>query len=120
MIPELTLTTLGPTMINASWTAVDGATLYLILRGTNENGPFNLVGTTSNLSYIDRNLNSNTTYYYRVIPFLSTVPGEPSDIETATTQVAPTPAPVPFPTPRTIAYPCCCNYNCCWYNRFFF
>ena len=112
MIPELTLTSLGPTAINASWTAVDGATLYLIFRGTNEAGPLNLVGTTSNLSYTDTGLNSNTTYYYRVIPFLSTVPGEPSTIENATTQVAPV-------TP-TYAWPCCCNYWCCCNRRFFF
>ena len=73
MIPELTLQANGPTSINASWTAVSGATLYLIFRGTTETGPFTLVGTTSNLSYIDTGLNSNTTYYYRVIPFLTTV-----------------------------------------------
>lgn len=115
MIPELTLTAIGPTTINATWTAVDNATLYLIFRGTNAAGPFNLVGTTSNLSYTDTGLNSNTTYYYRVIPFLSTVPGEPSEIETATTLVAPV-----TPTYNVRAYPCCCNYCGCYNNRYFF
>ena len=112
MIPELTLTTLGPTSINASWTAVDGATLYLIFRGQNEAGPLNLVGATSNLSYIDTGLNSNTTYYYRVIPFLSTVPGEPSTIENATTAIA--------PAIQTCAWPCCCCNCCRCYRNFFF
>lgn len=118
MIPELTLQASGPTSINASWTAVSGATLYLIFRGTTETGPFTLVGTTSNLSYIDTGLNSNTTYYYRVIPFLTTVPGEPSAIVAATTLVAPvTP---PTPTFYTWARRCCCNYNCCRNNGYFF
>jgi|GEM_PF-1149024 len=50
-----------------SWTAVNGATSYSVLRGTSSNGPFTAIQTNAtSTSYTDTTAVSGTTYYYEV------------------------------------------------------
>ncbi|MFL6289369.1 MAG: hypothetical protein ACJ759_00545 [Thermoanaerobaculia bacterium] len=61
-----TATTQGVERIQLSWTAVAGASEYLLLRSTSPGGPFVQFRTVSApaISYLDTGLTQNTTYYY--------------------------------------------------------
>ncbi|MFA4890494.1 MAG: carboxypeptidase regulatory-like domain-containing protein [Candidatus Paceibacterota bacterium] len=56
----------GNTQIDFSWTAVSGATSYLVYRDTSEGGSFPYLATASTNSYSSAGLTGNTAYYYRV------------------------------------------------------
>ncbi|MBI4692172.1 MAG: carboxypeptidase regulatory-like domain-containing protein [Candidatus Terrybacteria bacterium] len=56
----------GNTQIDFSWTAVSGATSYLVYRDTIEGGSFPYIATASTNSYSSAGLTGNTAYYYRV------------------------------------------------------
>jgi fibronectin type 3 domain-containing protein len=62
----LTASVASPSEIDLSWTAVPGATGYVILRSTSASGPFTSVGTSTTPSFANTGLTSNTTYYYEV------------------------------------------------------
>jgi uncharacterized protein (TIGR02145 family) len=52
--------------ITVGWPSVYGATGYKIYRGISDDGPYDLVYTTSSTSYTDVELILGTTYYYKV------------------------------------------------------
>ena len=52
--------------IKTSWSAVDGASGYLIYRATSSTGPNTLITAPTELSFNNRGLTTNTTYYYRI------------------------------------------------------
>ncbi len=57
------------TSVTLSWTPVPGATGYQLYRATKPNGKFKLVKTFKSggiLSYINKSLKTNTTYYYKI------------------------------------------------------
>jgi len=57
----------GSTWADLSWTASDGATSYVVYRGTNKGGPYDFAATRPNTTaYEDMNLSNGTTYYYVV------------------------------------------------------
>ena len=49
-----------------SWNAVDGATQYKVLRGTDENNINEIINFSNETSYVDT-IDTGTTYYYRVV-----------------------------------------------------
>jgi Concanavalin A-like lectin/glucanases superfamily len=53
--------------INLNWTAVTGATNYIVARSTSS-GTETTIGTTASLNYSDTGLANGTTYYYVVTP----------------------------------------------------
>jgi len=71
--------------IYLSWTPLTNATTYLVFRSINQNTTFTFIGATSNTFFQDNNLNSNTTYYYQVIPYIGITPGVVSNTAFATT-----------------------------------
>jgi len=52
--------------ITVSWSAVSGATSYVVYRSTSSGGTYSQVGTATGTSYTDTGLTANTYYYYRV------------------------------------------------------
>ena len=67
LAPPSTVTiSAGNTQAFLSWSAVAGATSYNIRRSTKSNGPFSVVGNTTNLSYADQGLTNGTRYYYAI------------------------------------------------------
>ncbi len=52
--------------VKLSWGKVSGAAGYSIERSTQKNQGFQKIGTTKNLSFIDKKLKKGKTYYYRV------------------------------------------------------
>lgn len=57
--------------VKLNWTKANSATEYKIYRSTSEDGTYSLIDTTSNLTYTDTNLTTNTTYYYKLKSVLS-------------------------------------------------
>ena len=55
--------------ITLSWNAVNGASKYIIKRGTQEGGPYEVLNTVDSpaLEYVDKDIKSGTTYYYIVV-----------------------------------------------------
>ena len=54
------------TSIQVSWKAVAGVDGYQVYRGFNETGSFALVNTTTATSYLNSNLTTNRSYFYKV------------------------------------------------------
>jgi fibronectin type 3 domain-containing protein len=62
----LTASPLQATNITLNWSAAPGAVGYVIQRATSVNGSYTLLGSITELTYTDRGINSNGTYYYKV------------------------------------------------------
>jgi len=64
----LTALAAGPTAINLTWTAIEGAVNYYVERATDAAFSTNLIPLYSGtgLSFADSGLTASTTYYYRV------------------------------------------------------
>jgi len=56
----------GNTQVFLNWSAVQGAQSYNIRRSTHSNGPFDVVGNTTNLAFTDPGLSNGTRYYYAI------------------------------------------------------
>ena len=61
--------------VKLSWTKADGATKYKIYRSTNKSKGFKLVKTVSGTTYTNKNLNTGTTYYYKLVPYRGAAKG---------------------------------------------
>lgn len=51
------------------WTKVTGASAYRVYRSSTENGKYEYIGDTKNTYYNDKNVDADTTYYYKVKPY---------------------------------------------------
>ena len=56
----------SPTSINISWSSVPHATGYKIYRSLTSSGQYVYVGNTVSNNYTDNNLETGTTYYYKI------------------------------------------------------
>lgn len=62
----------APNSVNLSWNSIPGATSYSIERSTTPGGPYTLLESDlSEISYTDKSVVANTTYYYIVKAKLS-------------------------------------------------
>ncbi len=52
--------------VTLDWDAVKHADSYKIYRSTSKDSGFDLIGTTSNLRYSDKDVSKGTKYYYKV------------------------------------------------------
>ncbi len=52
--------------ITLNWDPVAGATAYLVERSTNSGGPYSLIATTTNTTYIDGTVTPGIPYFYMV------------------------------------------------------
>ncbi len=52
--------------LKVSWSKVSGTTKYQVYRATSKTGTYTKVGETTSLSYTNKGLKNNKTYYYKV------------------------------------------------------
>ncbi|MBN1380315.1 MAG: hypothetical protein JXA41_01445 [Deltaproteobacteria bacterium] len=65
---------------------------YEIFRGVSPEGPFTKIANINQLEYLDSNLETNTTYYYKIRSYnRKGIPSEYADLITAETAPAPNP-----------------------------
>ncbi len=83
----LTATKNGNTAISLSWTAVSGATSYLIYKDTSASGSFPYLASTDSTtySYSSTGLSGNTAYYYKISASNATGESTASSAANATT-----------------------------------
>ena len=74
--------------IKLTWKAVAGRTRYGIYRSTAIDGVFTLVGTTTAQSYMNKNVDTGTPYFFKVCAYRNAVPSGFSTIVTATASLA--------------------------------
>ena len=78
--PPANLTALaGNAQVALTWSASDGATGYLVKRGTESGGPYTTVGTTAATSFTDTTAANGTWYYYIVLATALGAESDPSD-----------------------------------------
>lgn len=65
-VKTLKATTVSESKIKLSWNKVSGATRYYMYYSTSKNGTYKSIGYTTKTSYTFSNLDSSTTYYFKV------------------------------------------------------
>ncbi len=78
----------GASQIDLSWTAVSGATSYLLYRDTSSGGTFPYLTTVTTTSSSDTGLSAGTTYYYKVTASNANGESAASGAASATTPAA--------------------------------
>lgn len=71
--------------ITVSWEVVPGATKYVVYRSYDEDGPYAKHTTTKLTAYMDTDLDTGVSYYYKVLPFKDGIRGVYSDVVSAKT-----------------------------------
>ena len=70
--------------IKLTWNKVAGAETYTVLRSTAQNGPYKIATEICDTnSYLDTNIKTGTTYYYKVFAVRGNVVSETTDCVTA-------------------------------------
>jgi fibronectin type 3 domain-containing protein len=59
----------GNAAVSLSWGAVSGVSNYRVYRGTTAGGPYTLLASPANTSYVDSNLSNGTPYFYVIRSF---------------------------------------------------
>jgi uncharacterized protein YjdB/fibronectin type 3 domain-containing protein len=62
----LTATAVSKSQINLNWTAVTGATKYIIYRATSQTGTYSYIGSSTTNAFSSAWLGANTIYWYKV------------------------------------------------------
>ena len=84
----LTAFTVSPTTIKITWANIIEATGYKIYRSTATSGHYTLIGSTNEMNYTDNELETGTTYFYRVSGVKNDGEGVSSDYISTFTPVA--------------------------------
>ncbi len=79
----------GDGRVTLAWTRASGAMTYNVKRGTTSGGPYTTSGTATGVSYVDKGLTNDVTYYY-VVSAVNLVSESANSIEAAATPKAPT------------------------------
>lgn len=106
---SLTARPISQSEIALNWNAMNNVKTYSVYRSNAETGPFNQIGTTENTTYLDTNLEPNTTYYYRVVYNNQNVNSPQIPTAMATTLTNPPIQINPIATPRS-----CSAINITW------
>ena len=64
--PEIKVKASGYESLKISWSKVTGAKKYYIYRASSKSGEYKKIASTTKLSYSDKKINQNKTYYYKV------------------------------------------------------
>jgi len=73
--PAAPTTTAASNGVLVSWPAVTDATSYLLQRAMTNGGPYQTIAFLETTNFVDRNISSNTTYYYVVRAVNAAGPG---------------------------------------------
>ena len=79
----------GSGQVTLNWSAVPGAVGYVVEVATASGGPYTLIASVTELTYVDTGLNAGTTYYFTVQATNSGGSSAVSDVASATTALAP-------------------------------
>lgn len=64
--PSIKVSTSGYDGLKISWSKITGANKYYIYRAVSKNGVYKKVSTTTKTTYVDKKVDQNKTYYYKV------------------------------------------------------
>ncbi len=64
--PSISVKASGYEGISISWKSISGAKTYQVYRSTSESGTFKKIATTSKRTYLDKKINQNEYYYYKI------------------------------------------------------
>ena len=81
--PSISVKASGYEGLSISWKSVSGAKSYQVYRSTSESGTFKKVATTSKKSYLDKKINQNEYYYYKVKAVASNSTSAYSNVKSA-------------------------------------
>ena len=99
--PTILTVTTNYGQVTLTWSAVAGATNYIVRRAPSSGGPYTIIATTAATSYTDTSVVNGTTYYYVVSA--SNAGGEgPYSVEVIATPPLP---PVPDPQIGYVDFP---------------
>lgn len=97
--PVLNVSETTDTSISLSWNSIPDALKYYLYRSSSSGGSYSFIGQTQvgNEMYMDSDLESGSTYYYRIAAFFDTLGSEMTDWSycTATTTGSPSPPSTP-------------------------
>jgi len=68
----------GYTTINLSWNVVTGVSSYNIYRSVTAAGTYTQIANQNSTNYTDKNLNQNTTFYYKISAVIDDLEGRQS------------------------------------------
>lgn len=75
--------------VSLIWSAVPGASQYIVKRGSSRGGPYSVIARPTQDCYADTDLQNGATYYYVVVAVGSTGSESPPSAEVASTPLAP-------------------------------
>ena len=81
--PTLKAEPASKTSVKLTWTAVNGASAYQLFRADSANGEYDKIATVADTSYIDKDLTTGKTYYYKVIAGVGGNASDPSNVAAA-------------------------------------
>lgn len=84
--------------IKLTWSAVSGATSYVVYRSTLANGSYYRIGTVKLPAFTDKNLLGKTVYYYKIKSIFTN--GVESPLSSYVKAVTPKPTPTPYLEPK--------------------
>ncbi|QHQ59900.1 hypothetical protein Ana3638_03055 [Anaerocolumna sedimenticola] len=73
------------TQISLKWSSVTNASYYYVYRATSSSGTYNKIATSIVTNYTDKNLNEDTTYYYKIKAANSSIESDYSAVKYAST-----------------------------------
>ena len=82
--PTNLIATGGNAKVDLSWDPVEGAASYIVKRSLTTGGPYEIITTTSAITYTDSNVTNGTTYYYVVSAEVNGIESDPSNEASAT------------------------------------
>lgn len=91
VIPNNLVALAGNSKVDLSWTAVDGATSYIVKRSTTVGGPYTTTFPAITTAYTDSTVLNGTTYYYVVSAVVNGVESPNSSEVSATPSASATP-----------------------------
>ncbi|KUO78431.1 MAG: cell wall-binding protein [Desulfosporosinus sp. BRH_c37] len=100
---SLTATVTGTNQIYLTWNPVSYATYYYVYRATSLSGTYSVIGVPTTASYINTDLLTNTTYYYKVQAMNSAGSSSDSAIVSAITTNSSGTMPAPTSLTATVA-----------------
>lgn len=81
--PEITAKPSGYESIKVSWKKVSGAKKYEVYRASSKSGEYKKIASIEKLTYSDKKISQNKTYYYKVRAVSGSTRGKYSNIKSA-------------------------------------
>jgi subtilisin family serine protease len=100
--PSGLVATAGDASVDLTWSAVTGATSYVVKRGATSGGPYTVIATVAGTTYTDTTVSNGSNYFY-VVAAASSTETSPNSTEVSATPLAPPAPPAPPAAPGNLA-----------------